>query len=148
MNCFISPEGAEALNYLYGRGLSDNIIKRFGLGYSPNARNELFKYLSGREFASSELIESGLLPYGGRRSADFFRNRVMFPIINTYGEVIAFGGRVMDKTEPKYLNTGIRPYSTKRKNLYSLNLLKKKQGQEGHNSRRIYGCYSPKRQRL
>ena len=119
------PEGAEALNYLYGRGLSDNIIKRFGLGYSPNARNELFKYLSGREFASSELIESGLCLMADAGPRDFFRNRVMFPIINTYGEVIAFGGRVMDKTEPKYLNTGDTPVFNKRKNLYSLNLLKK-----------------------
>ncbi len=95
------PEGAEALNYLRGRGLTDNIIRRFGLGYSPNARNELYKHLANKDFASSELI------------------------INTYGEVIAFGGRVMDKTEPKYLNTGDTPVFNKRKNLYSLNLLKK-----------------------
>ncbi len=119
------PEGAEALNYLRGRGLEDRIIKRFGLGYAPNARSELFKYLSGKEFASSELIESGLCVMADSGPRDFFRNRVMFPIINTYGEVIAFGGRVMDKTEPKYLNTGDTPVFNKRKNLYSLNLLKK-----------------------
>lgn len=119
------PEGAEALNYLRGRGLTDNIIRRFGLGYSPNARNELYKHLANRDFASSELIESGLCVMGDAGPRDFFRNRVMFPIINTYGEVIAFGGRVMDKTEPKYLNTGDTPVFNKRKNLYSLNLLKK-----------------------
>ena len=119
------PEGAEALNYLRGRGLTDNIIRRFGLGYSPNARNELYKHLANKVFASSELIESGLCVMGDAGPRDFFRNRVMFPIINTYGEVIAFGGRVMDKTEPKYLNTGDTPVFNKRKNLYSLNLLKK-----------------------
>ena len=119
------PEGAEALNYLRGRGLTDNIIRRFGLGYSPNARNELYKHLANKDFASSELIESGLCVMGDAGPRDFFRNRVMFPIINTYGEVIAFGGRVMDKTEPKYLNTGDTPVFNKRKNLYSLNLLKK-----------------------
>ena len=119
------PEGAEALNYLRGRGLTDNIIRRFGLGYSPNARNELYKHLANKDFASSELIESGLCVMGDAGPWDFFRNRVMFPIINTYGEVIAFGGRVMDKTEPKYLNTGDTPVFNKRKNLYSLNLLKK-----------------------
>ena len=119
------PEGAEALNYLRGRGLTDNIILRLGLGYSPNARNELYKHLANKDFASSELIESGLCVMGDAGPRDFFRNRVMFPIINTYGEVIAFGGRVMDKTEPKYLNTGDTPVFNKRKNLYSLNLLKK-----------------------
>lgn len=119
------PEGAEALAYLRGRGLKDNIIKRFGLGYSPNARNELHKHLANKGFASSELIESGLCVMGDAGPRDFFRNRVMFPIIDTYGEVIAFGGRVMDKTEPKYLNTGDTPVFNKRRNLYSLNLLKK-----------------------
>ena len=66
------PEGAEALNYLRGRGLTDNIIRRFGLGYSPNARNELYKHLANKDFASSELIESGLCVMGDARPAGFF----------------------------------------------------------------------------
>lgn len=119
------PEGEEALAYLRARGLNDGIIKRFGLGYSPNARDQLAQHLSAKGYASSELIEAGLCVMGDSGPRDFFRNRVMFPIIDTYGEVIAFGGRVMDKTEPKYLNTGDTPVFNKRKNLYSLNLLKK-----------------------
>ncbi|MBR3750770.1 MAG: DNA primase [Clostridia bacterium] len=120
-----TPEGNEALSYLRDRGLSDAHIKRFGLGFAPNSYNALTSVLHDKGFTNSELIEVGLSVISDRGARDFFRNRIMFPIINIYGDVIAFGGRVMDKSEPKYLNTGDTPVFNKRKNLYGINIIKK-----------------------
>lgn len=120
-----TPEGAEALAYLRGRGLSDGHIRRFGLGYAPNDYDALTQCLKQKGCDAGELMEVGLSVMSDRGLRDFFRNRIMFPIINTYGDVIAFGGRVMDKSEPKYLNTGDTPVFNKRKNLYGINIIKK-----------------------
>ena len=120
-----TPEGGEALAYLHARGLTDGHIKRFGLGFAPNSYNALTQMLQGKGYGNSELIQVGLSAMSDRGARDFFRNRIMFPIINIYGDVIAFGGRVMDKSEPKYLNTGDTPVFNKRKNLYGINIIKK-----------------------
>ncbi len=120
-----TPDGAEGLAYLRSRGLSDAHIKRFGLGYAPGDYDALCKCLKEKGYTAGEIIEVGLGAASDRGVRDFFRNRVMFPIINIYGQVIAFGGRVMDKTEPKYLNTGDTPVFNKRKNLYGINIIKK-----------------------
>ena len=120
-----TPEGNEALSYLRDRGLNDAHIKRFGLGFAPNSYNALTTMLHDKGFTNKELIEVGLSVISDRGARDFFRNRIMFPIINIYGDVIAFGGRVMDKSEPKYLNTGDTPVFNKRKNLYGINIIKK-----------------------
>ncbi len=113
--------GQKALNYLYGRGFDDAIIAKFRLGFAPN-NNGLKAQLSSKGISEQEMAELGLLTIPeGRRSHDFFRNRVMIPIIDKRGKVIAFGGRVMDGSQPKYLNSPETPVFNKRRILYNLN---------------------------
>ena len=113
--------GQEALNYLYGRGFDNDIIGKFRMGYAPN-NNGLKAQLTSKGVTEAEMAELGLLTIPeGRRSHDFFRNRVMIPIIDKRGKVIAFGGRVMDGSQPKYLNSPETPIFNKRKVLYNLN---------------------------
>ena len=113
--------GQEALNYLYGRGFDDAIIAKFRLGYAPN-NNGLKAQLTSKGVSEQEMAELGLLTIPeGRRPHDFFRNRVMIPIIDKRGKVIAFGGRVMDGSQPKYLNSPETPVFNKRRVLYNLN---------------------------
>jgi len=116
------PEGREGLNYLYSRGFGDDIITRFRLGFAP-ANNGLKALLNSRGISEKEMAELGLIaiPEGGRASHDFFRNRVMIPIFDKRGKVIAFGGRVMDKSQPKYLNSPETPVFNKRRVLYNYN---------------------------
>lgn len=113
--------GREALDYLYARGFDDNIISKFRLGFAPN-NNGLKAQLSSKGVSEQEMAELGLLTIPeGKRSHDFFRNRVMIPIIDKRGKVIAFGGRVMDGSQPKYLNSPETPVFNKRRVLYNLN---------------------------
>ena len=117
------PEGAEALKYLYGRGLNDSDIRRFGLGCSPSHGTELRDLLVSKGF-SDEVIQKAWL--GGEkdgRKYDMFRERVMFPIINAKGKVLGFGGRIMGKGEPKYMNTSDTPVFSKRQGVYGINYL-------------------------
>lgn len=120
------PLGSEGLQYLHNRGIDDPVIRRFGLGFAPNEWDALVEHLRGQNFRDEEMLSAGLAQMGDRGLRDNFRNRIMFPIIVPTGEVIAFGGRVMDSSQPKYLNTSDTPVFNKRKNLYALNLLKKK----------------------
>lgn len=116
--------GAEALKYLYSRGLTDADIKHFGLGCAPAHGSELCDALKKEGF-SDEVIEKAWL--GGQKDGrryDMFRDRAIFPIINARGKVIGFGGRIMGKGEPKYLNTSDTPVFNKRNNMYGLNFLK------------------------
>ena len=117
-----APEGKAALAYLRGRGLSDDTIERFRLGFAPDGRGNLQAALKGKGFEPAQLSEAGLTgtPDDGRAPFDFFRNRVMFPITDRRGRVIAFGGRVMDDSKPKYLNSRDTPLFHKRDNLYAL----------------------------
>lgn len=123
-------EGKEALSYLLGRGLSVSTIKKFGLGFAPNAWDKLLREMTQLGYTKQELLDAGLAvsnKTGGLY--DRFRNRVMFPIIDVRGAVIGFGGRVMDDSTPKYLNSPETVIFNKRRNLFALNLAKKSAGE-------------------
>lgn len=119
-----TPEGAQALDYLHGRGIQDNVIRRFGLGSTAKGWQSLQKYLNGQGFTDQELTDANLILERGGKTFDTFRDRVMFPIFDPRGRVIAFGGRVMGDGQPKYLNSSDTPVFNKRKNVYGLNFLK------------------------
>lgn len=114
-------------NYLRNRGLDDKIIKKFGLGYSLKSWDSLKNYLLSKGYTNEELSECGLITYKkeNNKSYDKFRNRVMFPIFDYRGNVIGFGGRVLDDSEPKYLNSPDTLIFNKRFNLYGLNFSRK-----------------------
>lgn len=122
-----SEKGRGALDYLHRRGASDQTVKKFGLGYSPNSRYDLINHLRGCGFSNSEIVSANLAYSRGgdanRVSARFF-DRVMFPIIDLRGNVIAFGGRVMSGLKPKYLNTSDTLAFKKSLNLFALNFAK------------------------
>lgn len=123
------PEGAPARRYLASRGVNFETAKRFGLGFSPDGFDVLYKHLTGASFSREVLLAAGLAVPGRKdpdRTYDFFRGRLMFPVINAMGKVIAFGGRTMGQDEPKYINTGDTPVYNKRENIYAINLLKGK----------------------
>lgn len=128
--CLYDPRyGGEALDYLSSkRALSGATIKHFGLGYSPNDFGLLTRYLRGLGYTDEEMT-AGFLCGKSRQNGktyDYFRNRVMFPIIDVAGNVVAFGGRVMDDSKPKYLNTSDTPAFKKSRNLFALNFAKAK----------------------
>ena len=132
-----APAGAAALEYLRNRGLSDGVIRKFGLGAAPDQWDALTNYLTEKGYSHEELQMAGLTvlkeaesaaegkPAKPRRAFDMFRNRAMFPIIDQYGNVLAFGGRILGKGEPKYLNTSDTPVFNKRKGVFAANLLRK-----------------------
>lgn len=112
--------------YLRKRGLDDKIIKKFGLGYSLDSWNSLMNYLISIGYKNEDLIECGLFGYKSetKKIYDKFRNRVMFPIIDIKGNVIGFGGRVLDDSKPKYLNSSDTHVFKKSMGLYALNFAK------------------------
>lgn len=117
--------GKKARDYLMGkRQLSRAIINRFGLGYAPNSFNALHDHLKKLGYTNEEMVVGFLCGKNDRGAYDYFRNRVIFPIIDTTGNVIAFGGRVLDDSKPKYLNTSDTPAFKKSKNLFALNFAK------------------------
>ena len=133
-----TPAGAAALEYLRSRGLNDSVIRKFGLGAAPDRWDALTKHLTEMGFSLQELQLANLtaireeepatedMPARPRRVYDVFRNRVMFPVINQFGNVIAFSGRILEKGgERKYVNTSDTPVYNKRKNVFGANLLKK-----------------------
>lgn len=117
------PDGASGLKYFTEkRGLSPETLKKFRLGFAPN-NNALMAHLKAQGIDEKDMKELGLIAIPedtSRRPHDFFRNRVMIPITNKLGKIIAFGGRVMEKIEPKYLNSPDTPIFNKRRNLYNL----------------------------
>ena len=121
-----TPEAAAARRYWKEkRGLSDAAIRRFGLGYAPEDFGGLLHYLRHRGFAEDELEHSGLVKRSQKGNLfDIFRHRVMVPIIDVRGNIIAFGGRVLDDSKPKYLNSPETPIFHKSRNLFALNLSK------------------------
>ncbi len=134
--CLRLPVGREGLDYLYARGFDDNIITKFRLGFAPN-NNGLKAQLSSQGISDEEMVELGLLTIPeNNRPHDFFRNRVMIPIMDKRGKVIAFGGRVMDKSQPKYLNSPETPVFNKRRILYNLNNAREK----GYEAKRLIIC--------
>ncbi|MGI6167905.1 MAG: DNA primase [Eubacteriales bacterium] len=123
------PEiGQAAMRYLTeGRGLPMAVIRHFGLGYAPNSFDMLGNYLRGLGYSTEELKKCYLVGLSQRtgKPYDLFRNRIIFPIIDSSGNVIAFGGRSMDDTPPKYLNSADTPGFKKSRNLYALNYARK-----------------------
>ncbi len=115
--------GKDALAYLNKRGLDSATVKRFGIGYSPNDFSALTKHMKNLGYTEEELIAGFLCGRSQKYGTlfDYFRNRVMFPIIDVSGNVIAFGGRVMDDSQPKYLNSSDTPVFKKSRNLFALN---------------------------
>lgn len=117
------PEGQKAMDYLHRRGFEEDIICKFRLGYAPN-NNGLKALLASKGVSDHDMAELGLIAIPedkSRRPHDFFRDRVMIPIMDKAGRVIAFGGRIMGDGQPKYLNSPETPLFNKRRVLYNLN---------------------------
>lgn len=112
-----------ALDYLSGRKLPMPLIRHFGLGYSPDGFGNLYNHMHSKGYTDDELTAGFLCGISQKthRPYDMFRNRVMFPIVDVSGNVIAFGGRVMDNSMPKYLNSSDTPAFKKSRNLFALN---------------------------
>ena len=117
-----SPIGKEALEYLYGRGLDMPTIERFRLGWAPNGGTALLQKLTASGYKPEEGDEVGVLRERQGRFTDMLRNRVIFPIFDVQDRVVAFGGRVLDQSQPKYLNSPETFLYSKRRNLYGLQL--------------------------
>ncbi len=129
--------GKAAMAYLERRGFDENIIKKFRLGYAPD-NNGLRAWLASRNVSESDMIELGLAVLSEKNGKiyDFFRDRVIIPIMDKRGRVIAFGGRVMGDGQPKYLNSPDTPIFNKRRVLYNLNYARDK----AFEKRRIVVC--------
>lgn len=123
--------GKHGLDYLKKRAIDAKTITKFGIGFAPDVPDSLKKYMNKLGFSDDELLDAGLLVSRNGKVIDKFRARVIFPIIDLRGNVIAFGGRIIDNSEkngykpPKYLNSPDTPVFNKGKNLFSLNLAKK-----------------------
>lgn len=112
--------------YLYRRGIKDQTIRSFGLGYALNSWDSLLKYLRSRRYKEEDIIKCGLATKSEKGKVyDRFRNRIIFPVFDIRGRVIAFGARVLDDTKPKYLNSPETPIYNKGTHLYGLNFAKK-----------------------
>lgn len=121
-----TEHGQKAMDYLKNRGLTDDTIKKFGLGYSDVYSDDLYKYLKNKGYTDQDMKTSGLIKFDEKYGAsDRFWNRVMYPIIDTNNRVIGFGGRTMGDGKPKYINTQDTLVFDKSRNLYGLNLAKK-----------------------
>ena len=120
-----SPEGKRALDYLKNRGLSEGMIKRFGLGYSPDSWDAATTHLKAKGYAEADIEAAGLMGRGKQgKLYSYFRGRVMFPIIDVRGNVIGFGGRTLTDSGPKYLNSPDTPVFKKSRQLFGLNFAK------------------------
>lgn len=117
-------EGKSALNYYLNRKLNVQTIQHFGLGYAPDAWDKLLTHLKSLGFRNDELLAANLVKKGQRSYYDNFRNRVITPIIDIRGNVIAFGGRVLDDSKPKYINTSDTIAYKKTHELFGLNFAK------------------------
>ena len=120
-----TPAGTECLEYVKKRGLGKAIVTRFGIGFAPNSWNSLVDAMRSKGYTDQELIAADLVGEKNGRIYDRFRNRLMFPIIDVRGNVIGFGGRVLDDSKPKYLNSNETLIFNKRKNLFGMNYAKK-----------------------
>lgn len=121
-----SKDGQAALSYLRERGLADKTIITYGLGYARKGNDTLIRHLKTKGYKEEEMQSAGLIAKGKYGYYDFFRDRVIFPVIDLRGNIIAFGGRVMGEGMPKYLNTGETLVFKKHLNLFSLNIAKSK----------------------
>lgn len=123
-DCLLSEQGERARDYLFSRGLTQNTINKFGLGYAPDG-GRLLKHLTAKGYDEEQLVQSGMaLKNDSGAVYDRFRNRIIFPIIDVRKNIIGFGGRVMDDGMPKYLNSPETAAFSKSYNLYGLNFAK------------------------
>jgi DNA primase len=116
----------DALAYFTERGISEKTLKSFGLGFAPSSWNELIRFLRAKGYTDLDMLNAGLIIKSQKETSrevfyDRFRNRVMFPVFDVRGRVIGFGGRVLDDSKPKYLNSPETPVFKKGINLYGLN---------------------------
>lgn len=122
------PKGEAQLKYLKGRKISDKMITKFGLGAAPDAWRTLYDHLHSKGYADEILVSANLVRKSKKNNIanyyDTFRNKIIFPIIDVRGNVIAFGSRVIDKSTPKYINSSDTPVYKKSNELYGLNLAK------------------------
>ena len=117
-----------AYSYLINRGIDKETIKTFGIGYSQDSGNNLFDYLKNKGYEEEDIEKAGLITHSKKtdRHFDRFRGRIMFPIMDSRGRIIGFGGRSIDNAnQPKYLNSPETPVFSKGNNLYALNIAKK-----------------------
>ena len=121
----VSPAGAPGQEYVVKRGITD-MVKPFGLGYAPDSWSGLLDAMRAAGYSQAELIAAGLARSGKNGGAyDYFRNRLIFPVIDVRGSVIGFSGRIIGDGEPKYLNSPDTLVYSKSKSLFALNLAKK-----------------------
>ena len=122
----MSPQGKAGLDYLTGRGLTRESIVKFGLGYAPDSFDALKKHLTEQGFSPSELLDGSLLTRkeGGSHTYDKFRGRVMFPIFDVRGNVVAFSGRLLGDGKPKYLNSNETEIYTKGQHIFGMQIAK------------------------
>lgn len=123
-NYMMSEQGKVGLQYFLNRGLSQKTIRHFGLGYAPNKWDELLKHLKSKGYNISDMLAAGVVRKGEKGYYDYFRNRVMTPIIDVRGNFIAFGGRVLDDSKPKYINTSDTLVYKKTNEVFGLNYAK------------------------
>lgn len=122
----------DGYDYMKRRGISDKTLKKYGIGYAPKGWTNLYEYLKKQGVSDQEMAELGLITVNVDKKYDRFRNRVMFPIINTSGKVIGFGGRaIADGDSPKYLNSPESTVFKKKNNLYSLNFARQAAMKDG-----------------
>ena len=120
------PDGAGVRGYLEKRKITRSTAVKFGMGASPDSWDALLTAMTKKGYSKRELLDAGLVVQNKNgRLYDKFRNRLMLPVIDTRGDVVAFGSRVLDKSEPKYMNSSETPVYSKRRVLYGLNLAKK-----------------------
>lgn len=121
-----TEHGKKALDYLHNRGLSDNTITAFAMGYSDIYNDDLYKYLKNKGYSDRQMVDAGLVEiYEDKGANDKFWNRVMVPILDINGKVIAFGGRVLGDGKPKYINTRETAIFDKSRNLFAMNLARR-----------------------
>lgn len=125
-DCMKGEGGEKAREYIKNRGIKSQTAVRFGLGFAPDAWDSLVGFLEKDGYSKYEMVQAGLAVDQKARIYDKFRNRLMFPIIDLRGNVIAFGGRVLDDSMPKYLNSPETPVFSKSRHLYALNIVKNK----------------------
>lgn len=120
-----SPEAKIAQEYANKRKLDNETVKKFGLGFAFGSKNDLFKHLSSLGFTPDEMVSAGVVIKNENGYVDRFRQRLMFPIFDIKERVIAFGGRVLDDSLPKYMNSPETPIYSKSRNIYALNFARR-----------------------
>ncbi len=123
---FRAPRGKKIINYLKKRGINDKTVEKYRLGYAPDKWDVLTNFLKKKGYSYEELIKAGLIKKSKieGKYIDYFRDRIIFPIFNVQGKIIGFGGRVLDDSLPKYINSPETLIYNKGSNLYSLNFAK------------------------